>query len=254
MIIILHHQDQAYEADLSKPHDISIPFLPGSRGVNCFYAPPVEITPVVAGNFIGDTKKGGLVNFKNVKFNPHGNGTHTECVGHITIKKYSINASLKKFHYLAKVISISPEVTKNGDQVITYRQVKKLEKLITTEALIIRTLPNLPVKKQHKYSGSNPPYIHHKAMHLLVEQGVQHLLIDLPSVDREEDDGKLLAHKVFWQYPSSVRKNATITELIYIPNKIKDGLFLLTIGIAPFDLDATPSKPLLYNLKAIKTP
>ncbi len=249
MIITLHHEDQAFEADLSKPHDISIPFLPGSRGVNCFYAPPVEITPVVAGDFIGDTKKGGLVNFKNIKFNPHGNGTHTECVGHIATKKYSINASLKKFHYLARVISIPPETAKNGDQVITYRQVKALKKLITTEALIIRTLPNELSKKQKNYSGKNPPYIHHKAVRFLVEQGVQHLLIDLPSVDREEDDGKLLAHKAFWQYPSLVRKNATITELIYVPNKIKDGLFLLMIGIAPFDLDATPSKPQLYTLK-----
>ena len=254
MIITLHHEDQAYEADLSKPHDISIPFLPDSRGVNCFYAPPVEISPVIAGDFIGDTKKGGLVNFKNIKFNPHGNGTHTECVGHIATKKYSINASLNKFHYLARVISISPEMLKNGDQVITYTQIKKLENLITTEALIIRTLPNELSKKQRKYSGSNPPYIHHKAVRFLVERGVHHLLIDLPSVDREEDDGKLLAHKAFWQYPSLVRKNATITELIYVPNKIKDGLFMLMIGIAPFDLDATPSKPLLFKLKAIIMP
>ena len=252
MIITLQHQEQTYQADLSKPNDISIPFLAGKRAVNCFYAPPVEITPVVAGNFIGDTKKGGVVNFKNVKFNPHGNGTHTECVGHIANKKYSINASLKKFHYIARVVSIEPKMTKKGDQVITLGQLKKLASLINTEALIIRTLPNELSKKQKKYSGSNPPYMHHDAIRFLVAQGVQHLLIDLPSVDREEDDGKLLAHKAFWQYPSLVRKNATITELIYVPNKIKDGLFLLTIGIAPFNLDASPSKPQLYKLKAIK--
>ena len=163
MTITLHHQDQTYQADLSKPLDISIPFLSGSRGVNCFYAPPVEINPVVAGNFIGDTKKGGLVNFKNVKFNPHGNGTHTECVGHIATKKYSINASLKKFHYIARVVSIEPKMTKKGDQVITLGQLKKLASLINTEALIIRTLPNELSKKQKKYSGSNPPYMHHDA-------------------------------------------------------------------------------------------
>ena len=150
------------------------------------------------------------------------------------------------------MVSIVPEKTKNGDQVITYRRIKKLASLITTKALIIRTLPNELSKKQKKYSGSNPPYMHHDAINFLVAQGVEHLLIDLPSVDREEDDGKLLAHKAFWQYPSLVRKNATITELIYVPNKIKDGLFLLAIGIAPFNLDASPSKPQLYKLKAIK--
>jgi hypothetical protein len=29
------------------------------------------------------------------------------------------------------------------------------------------------------------------------ECGIQHLLIDLPSVDKEKDEGKLLAHKAF---------------------------------------------------------
>jgi hypothetical protein len=32
----------------------------------------------------------------------------------------------------------------------------------------------------------------------LHESGIQHLLIDLPSVDKEKDEGKLLAHKAFW--------------------------------------------------------
>jgi kynurenine formamidase len=32
----------------------------------------------------------------------------------------------------------------------------------------------------------------------LHESGIKHLLIDLPSVDKEKDEGKLLAHKAFW--------------------------------------------------------
>lgn len=249
MQITLTFKDDNYEADLARPLNIAIPFKPGKQGVNCFYAPPVKIWPVVAGDFVGDTKKGGLVNFKNIQFNPHGNGTHTECVGHIATKNYQIKASLKKFHYLARVISVTPEKTINGDQVIVRHQLEALQKQIDTEALIIRTLPNSTDKKRTNYSGSNPPYIHHKAIDFLVECGVQHLLVDLPSVDREEDQGALLAHKAFWQYPSAVRQNATITELIYVPNKIKDGLYLLNIGVAPFTIDATPSQPLLYMLK-----
>jgi len=109
-------------------------------------------------------------------------------------------------------------------------------------------MPNDGLKLKTNYSGANPPYIHHTAIQYLVEQGVEHLLIDLPSVDREEDEGKLLAHHAFWQYPEKVRTKATITELVYIPDEVKDGLYLLNLQIASFELDASPSKPVLYEL------
>ena len=49
------------------------------------------------GDWVGDVKQGGSVNFRNISFNPHGNGTHTECVGHISKEDFSINQCLKKF-------------------------------------------------------------------------------------------------------------------------------------------------------------
>ena len=88
-------------------------------------------------------------------------------------------------------------------------------------------------------------------MKYIVECGVKHLLIDLPSVDREEDGGQLLAHKAFWQYPENIRANATISELIYVNNVIKDGLYLLNIQITALELDASLSKPVLYKLNIL---
>lgn len=249
MLISLQHQDKTYQADLSKPLDISIP-LKVDQQVNCFYAPPFETAPVIAGNFIGSTAQGGVVNFFNVKINPHGNGTHTECVGHIAKEKYTINANLKKFHYIAIVISVYPIEAKNGDRIIFRKQLKNLIKPGEADALIIRTLPNDELKLKTNYSGTNPTYLHHNATKYLVECGIKHLLIDLPSVDREEDGGKLLSHKAFWQFPSEIRKNCTITELIYVPDGIKDGLYLLNIGIASFEIDVSPSKPILYELNS----
>ena len=75
------------------------------------------------------------------------------------------------------------------------------------------------------------------------------MLIDLPSVDREKDDGLLLAHKAFWNYPEATRLDATITEFIYVSNKIEDGSYLLNLQIAPFHNDASPSKPVLYKIE-----
>ena len=74
------------------------------------------------------------------------------------------------------------------------------------------------------------------------------MLIDQPSVDKEFDDGKLLAHKAFWNYNGKLRKDCTITEFIYVPNKVEDGSYVLNLQIAPFANDATPSKPVLYKI------
>jgi hypothetical protein len=81
---------------------------------------------------------------------------------------------------------------------------------------------------------------------------IQHLLIDLPSVDKEKDEGKLLAHKAFWNVTDvndlnlDARLEATITEMIYVPDNVADGSYLLNLQIASFENDASPSKPVLY--------
>lgn len=86
-------------------------------------------------------------------------------------------------------------------------------------------------------------------MQYLKEQGIKHVLCDIPSVDREDDGGKLLAHKAFFGVPESPRLDTTITELIYVDNSIEDGLYLLDIQIASFQSDASPSRPVLYRLE-----
>lgn len=243
------YKNKKYSTNLAKPIDISIPLEAGLNTVNCFYAPPMEASPVIAGSFIGSTQKGGAVNFLNVRLNPHGNGTHTECVGHIAKEKFTINQCLKNFHFFAKLISIFPIKTENGDRVLFKHQFEEVFAPNEARAIIIRTQPNDSLKRKTNYSGANAPYVHHEAIQYLVDCGVQHLLIDLPSVDREEDGGHLLAHHAFWQYPDNIRENCTISELIFVPDHVKDDLYLLNIQIASFEIDVSPSKPVLYALK-----
>jgi arylformamidase len=249
MQVAVELDSQSYMADLSKPIDIAIPLEEGLETVNCFYAPPMETAPVIAGSFIGSTAQGGAVNFLNVKLNPHGNGTHTECVGHIAKETYTINQCLKRFHFTAKLISIYPMRQPNGDRVIMAHQIEEALGTENVEAIIIRTMPNDKLKLKTNYSGANPAFMHHEAMQVVVDRGIQHLLIDLPSVDREEDGGLLLSHHCFWQYPTATREYATISELIYVNNAVSDGLYLLNLQIASFEIDVSPSKPVLYKLE-----
>lgn len=245
----INHVSGQYHINLAHPLDISMPLRTGAKGANAWYAPPFDAEPVRMGSFVGSVAEGGSVNFLNVQLNPHGNGTHTECVGHISSHPYTINHSLKHFFFLARVVSIFPVRLDNGDMVIFREQIqKKLNGHFVPEAVVVRSLPNDDLKLSAHYSGKNPPYFHHDALGFLQSAGVDHFLTDLPSVDREEDGGQLLAHKAFWQYPHRTRPHATITELVYVPSDIPDGLYLLNLQIASFELDASPSKPVLYKV------
>ena len=240
-------QGKNYTANLHSPLDISIPLRSGEKNVNAWYIGPATIEPVVMGDWIGDVAQGGNVNFRNIYFNPHGHGTHTECVGHISQKWLSVNQELKKYFSVAKLITISPEKVEEN-QVITLEKIKTALGNEIPEAIILRTLPNKEDKLQKHYSNTNPPYLDPNAALFLRENNVIHLLIDLPSVDPEKDEGRLSAHKNFWNYPDSPRLEATITEFIYVNDSVSDGLYLLNLMIAPFENDASPSKPVLYKL------
>ena len=232
--------------DLDKALDISMPLKADENAAKAWYVPPLSIEPVRTDQFTGDVNEGGSVNFNNIFFNPHGHGTHTESLGHISPGHESINQCLKKFHFVARVVSLRPREI-SGDLVITSDDMKEVlhEKC---QALVIRTLPNSDEKLTRQYSESNPPYLEASVIDHLLEMGVDHLLIDLPSVDREMDNGELAAHHRFWNFPSEPALHRTITEFIYVPNHIEDGLYLLNIQLSPFENDAAPSKPVLFPL------
>ncbi|GEL10771.1 Kynurenine formamidase [Flavobacterium glycines] len=242
-----------FEVDLSKPIDISIPLSNTDANPIAWYLDKPEIKPVVFGDWTGSVKEGASTNFNTIVFNPHGHGTHTECLGHITKEFYSINQCLKQFFYFAKLVSVEPEV-QGEDFVIGKNQLEVLLRGEVVGALIIRTLPNLETKQHQNYSNSNPPYLSEEAAIFIRESGIQHLLIDLPSVDKEHDEGKLLAHKAFWNVKdvsnlnADARLNCTITEMIFVPDNVPDGNYLLNLQIASFENDASPSKPILYKI------
>ena len=252
MIIQLDFNKKKYSANLSAPLDISLPLREGNNNPSCYWAEPVKFEAISSGNFIGSVKAGGHVNFQKLTFAPHGNGTHTECFGHLSAdENATINQSLTNFHFLAEVISVLPEKLNNGDSLITLAQVKEKRNHPHAEAIVLRTLPNTDSKKTRQYSGTNPPYLEAAVTEYLAKNGINHFLIDLPSVDREVDEGKLLAHKAFWNFNQNVRKHCTITELIFIENSIPDDLYLLNLQIASLEMDASPSKPILYKLEEV---
>ncbi len=251
----LNYKGNTYAVDLSKPLDISISLQASAENPLAWYQEKPIIEPVTMGDWTGKVSEGGSVNFNNVFFNPHAHGTHTESYGHISEAFYSVNEALKTFFFLAEVISVQPEkapfsLEKAGgeDEIISKESIAKALHGKTPGAVVIRTTPNSSEKKSKHWSNTNWPYLDEKAALFLREIGVKHLLIDLPSVDREKDEGQLLAHKAFWDFPQNPRGDATITELVFVPDTVTDGSYLLNLQIASFSNDASPSKPVLYKI------
>ncbi|HKP69314.1 MAG TPA: cyclase family protein [Pyrinomonadaceae bacterium] len=252
----------------AEPIDISIPLQFNGPQPNAFGVEPAISKPCVSGDLVGDTRQGGSCNFERYTFIPHCNGTHTECVGHITKERIAVRDCLRDAFMRALVISVDPEpvhdtndtyspLVNDGDLLITERAVVRAMPKATRpiDALIVRTRPNDDSKLTCRYEEDIPPYFTTEAMEFIVQIGVEHLLVDLPSIDRLYDAGRLLNHHVFWnvtegsfETTEEARRDSTITELIYVPDDINDGHYLLNLQIAPFSSDASPSRPLLFPL------
>ncbi len=263
--------NRRFRTDFSRPLSIAIPLDFSGPQPSCFDAPPATVRPLVAGDFVGDMREGGSCNCEVLTLAPHCNGTHTECVGHVTDERIAIAERLKGGLSLALVITIEPSLAADlaedsdpapvaGDRLVTAAAIAKefaLHAGPAPTALVVRTLRNGegPLRA---YRGPSPaPYLTRLAAAWLVERGIEHLVLDLPSADRAADGGHLNAHRTFFGLPpgsmqagEAKRPDATITELAFIDPGIADGFYLLDLQIPPFLTDAAPSRPLLYAVQS----
>lgn len=240
-------------------HDISIPLRFNAPQPTFFGAAPASEQALTAGSFVGDVRRGGSCNCSIHTLVAHCNGTHTECVGHITSDRMSVRDLAVRHLSAALLVTVAPTAAADGDRVITRERLQSAlgsYRLADHQALVVRTSPNDESKLTRNYDeGSPPPYFTVDAMSWIVEQGIDTLVVDLPSIDRAQDGGRLAAHRIFWGMPPggtsaalATRAHATITELAFIPNAVADGPYLLNLQVPPFTSDAAPSRPILLPL------
>lgn len=260
-----------YRVDLSSPLDISIPLDFEGQQPAAFGIPAASAVPFRAGAFVGAVSRGGSANCYTVTITPHGNGTHTESVGHILSEPVPIGEELHDSFVAATLLSV--ELTQLASTRETYASLNAPDDLVITAAslteglervggdvtwldgLVLRTRPNDPGKRRASYSGQNPAYLTDQAMAWVRAHQVRHLLVDVPSVDREEDSGELCNHRMFWGVePGAVTLQGastgrTITEMIYVSDALHEGPYLLNIQVPNFVLDAAPSRPRLFPVE-----
>ncbi len=269
--------NKTYAVDLSSCQSIAIPLNFKGEQPNHFDAPAASSIPLTIGNFIGDTLQNSSCNCEQITLVPHCVGTHTESIGHVLNSKNALTDCLDNKLKAATLISVTPCAgnlsneryqpdPSQTDQMITkkelqqklgpYSQLKNNEFL---QSLIIRTLPNAEAKQFLKYGTKcQPPFLSNDAMEFIFSVGVEHLLVDIPSVDRIYDDGLLSNHRIFWNiepdgktHQPRYHQHKTITEMIFVPQLILDGHYLLDIQHPLWKTDAVPSNPILYPVTEI---
>lgn len=261
---------KSYHVDASKPKSLAIPLRFNGPQPTFFGASKARASPLRSDGFIGDTRRGGACNVAEIRFVPHCNGTHTEAVGHIVHTEHAVFESLPQSLMAAVVRSVTAvSACATAD---AYRPTPDPEDaLITREALksglggyaedeltalVVRTLPNDAAKKATEYGDRHrPPYFSADATRYLVERGVQHLLVDIPSIDKMHDEGRLTNHHIFWNVPEGTQAvipdtqvTKTVTEMIFVDDEVSDGLYLLNLQLPAFHSDAAPCRPVVYAL------
>ncbi|MFA7480714.1 MAG: cyclase family protein [Vulcanimicrobiota bacterium] len=246
-----------YHLELHNGIDISLPVRFDEAGLQVFGAQPARMEPYRAGEQALEVREGAGCNCPVFHFSAHLHGTHTECVGHLSRRFFAVQeVAGHRGIQTALLVSVEPSRVEeceesylpslhSHDLVVTRQTLEsKLEGGGQAEALIVRTGWDF---------AAPPAFFTNQAMALIAEWGFQSLLVDTPSVDRLEDEGRLSNHHIFWGVEQGSHEviepsPKTITELVRIPGEVKDGLYALDLNIGNILADAAPSRPVLYEM------
>lgn len=241
------HGGRRFSVDLgAAPHDLSVPVdFAGGPGPRFFGLPAATRRAVEVGDFIGDTRRGGSCNCATITLTAHGNGTHTEGRGHIDDADVFAPRLVTGGLLPCAVVSVTPAERDIPLSAVRDALAALPDVPAPLAALVLRTLPNPASKATRDWDAAPGPAPTAALVTWVAAQGVRHLLLDVPSLDRA-DDAALTNHRLFW----GAHPSGTVTELIFVPQAVPDGGYLLDLQLPHLLLDAVPSRPLLFPLSA----
>lgn len=215
------------------------------HNANCYYLDGPTFSYYQSPEFTGSLAAGGSVNCERVSLYAHGSGTHTESALHVDLRGADMRGISIPILQPSLLCTVTPERI-GEDEVITPDLLSYVANEGHYTGIIVRTLPNGESKLQRNYSGTNPPYFAPETLEMLKQAGFKHLVCDLPSVDRESDEGRLSAHKHWFIVDGSVPADRTISELVYITDEAPDGEYMLSVQAPAIETDAVASRIIIY--------
>ena len=256
---------RSWEADLDRARSIARPIRFDGSSARAFGLPAASREAFRAGGASLALEEGGTLDCYGLTIWPHGNGTHTESVGHLARGAPAPCELLGASPLLAALVTLP--IARLGDLSDTYEQrsgpddsvfgadalrsaLSIVAAGLSPAALIMRAAPGA--------DAGAPVYLTTEAARVVRAAGVEHLVLELASLDRLEDGGALANHRIFWglepgQAEARLARGPrrTITELACVPEELADGLWALQIHLPALITDAVPSRPILSPLTAL---
>ena len=202
MKIQIEHNHKLYEINSDEGTSISIP-VNFNKDLNPkFYdTNNPEKKYYLSDKVEYNLSKGAGCNVPLINMNIHCSGTHTESANHI-LGEGKFISEIKNLDFIpAQLISVEPENSTNENYHVAYNSNDRMitKNILSSsklnldfiDSIIIRTLPNDDSKKTINYNNTHHPFLTNDAIRYIKDFGIKHILIDTPSVDRYDDDGKL---------------------------------------------------------------
>ena len=179
-------------------------------------------------------------------------------MGHITADRRLISEITIAPLLPATMVSVAPVLLSSTDEaaaattamsVISCALLERALADVTVagfdQALVLRCVAAPDASRA--WSGTNPPYLTREAIDLLSRGPYQHLITDLPSLDREDDGGGVPNHRAWWGLAAGASKSSearfaqrTVTEMAFIAPDHPDGPWLSACSQRPWRVTQRP--------------
>lgn len=255
--------------DLATPVSLARPLRFDGTDPRHFGAPAPRRRPLVLPGFEGEVLRGASCNCDTLEFVPHCHGTHTESVAHLVAEPHDACEVAPRGLLPALLLAVAPvEAGASGEDSDPAPQAG--DRLVTRAALLAAWPARLPFTPRalvlrtgmdaEAADDRTAPFLSRQCAAEIVARGIEHLVVDLPSIDRGHDQGRLCAHRLFFGLPAGGRRLAdarrpacTITEFAAVPPRLPAGPYALQLALPRLAGDAVPSQPLLFRLRPAPT-
>ena len=237
-----------------------------------FGAPRASARPLRAGDSAAASTRGASCNCEVITLTPHCNGTHTECVGHLTRERARRQGVIPRRLLLAVLLTSSrssPATARESSD-----PAPRADDLLITRGALERAWPappaprlqarardphaaqRAPTSRTRDYAPRRRRTCRARRRSWLVERGIVHLVSMCP----RSTAAAMGAGSPRTASSSACRRGAarsleaaaarsTITELAFVPDALADGWYLLSLQVPALGGDAVPCRPLLYPLR-----
>jgi len=266
----------AIGSPISASRDVLLkPFVKSTQSSNAFFIPlPQARTLEFEGQFVGDVERGGSCNVDILSYVPHGI-THLETSAHI-LGAASAPPTVKDIppqHLsgIALLIDLTHLETNPGSRIPWDAVEEKLKQnVLPVSMLAIKTKASM-LPPDYDFSGNDFLSVSPSAARgihdyevtingtadpsTILQRRIDCLILDLPSIDPEEDQGKLLAHRRFFGLPDTGHdaqdpEKRVLVELARFEN-LSEGYYFVTVTPPLFQANAVSTGIIFQHLTEI---